>query len=130
LFDLIGSVFILMSLYLLFGRFVVLAREARATVYAVTDRRVLLIGGAFRRKIVELRMGSLPTVTVNQDLKGIGSVAFGDPIRGSYKRWGATARSSRIDDVPTFIAIERPSDVARIIDQARETRSEQKAQPV
>ncbi|MBF4607746.1 hypothetical protein [Curtobacterium sp. VKM Ac-1393] len=42
-FPLFGSVFVLMGLHLVFGRFIVKRHRKRTTVYAVTSRRALII---------------------------------------------------------------------------------------
>ncbi len=115
--DLWGVPFILIGLYMLFGRYFVLVWRARRTIYAVTDRRILIVGGAFGVKVTEIRLGSLPSVTVDQDLSGVGTITFGTPSpMAPYRRAGYPGGP---DDAPGFVAIDRPSEVARIIDQAR-----------
>ena len=117
--DLWGIPFVLIGLYMVFGRYYVLARQARKALYVVTDRRVLIVGSAFRTRIIEMRLGSLPPVLVDQDLSGIGTITFGQPTPNTpWRRTGFPAGTSD-DDVPSFVAIERPSEVARLIEQAR-----------
>jgi hypothetical protein len=117
-FDLWGAMFVAFGLYFVGGRYYVLARQARSALYAVTDRRVLLVGGAFRPKLTEMRLGSLPAVTVEQDLTGVGLITFGPVTRyAAFARAGLPMGSGEVS--PVFLAIERPSEVARIIEEAQ-----------
>lgn len=110
----------MIGLYMVIGRYYVLARQARNALYVVTDRRVLIIGGAFRTRVIEMRLGSLPSVLVDQDLSGIGTITFGLPTRNTPVRWAGFPAGTGGDDVPSFLAIERPSEVAHLIEQATE----------
>jgi hypothetical protein len=56
-----GLPFVLIGLYLLIGRFVVKSRRKRATVYAVTDQRALILSGA--RSLTDAPLADQPVST-------------------------------------------------------------------
>lgn len=72
-----GLPFVGVGLYMVFGRILVAREEARRTHYAVTDQRVLMVGGAFRRRIVEMALDDLPPAQLEVGKHGLGSITFG-----------------------------------------------------
>ena len=76
-FLLFGIPFVLIGLYMIFGRFYVAAREAENTSYAVTDGRVLILAGAFRPSLVELDLLTLPSAQLDEGRDGVGTITFG-----------------------------------------------------
>jgi len=76
-FKLWGIPFVLVGLYISFGRFVVDAKKRAATVYAVTDRRVLIITRFFGKKVVTLLRSRLPEISVSEHRDGRGTLTFG-----------------------------------------------------
>lgn len=95
-FALWGVPFVLIGLYMIFGRILVARREARSTTYAITDHRVLILGGAFRRSLIELDLMNMPSAELSEGRGGTGSITFGSttgfirvppgwPTMGIYK---------------------------------------------
>lgn len=105
-FAILGIPFVLFGLYLMVGRFFVASREAINTSYAITDRRVLIIGGAFRRTFTAIEVTQLPEMQLDQGRNGRGSITFGSspslrmppgwPTMGAYRQ---AAAFHAIDDV-------------------------------
>lgn len=72
-----GIPFVLVGLYIIFGRFWVDARQRARTVYAVTSERVLIISGLFARRIKSLSIDTLSDVLLTERGDGSGTITFG-----------------------------------------------------
>jgi hypothetical protein len=62
-FKLWGAMFMLVGLYIVFGRFFVDAWQRGVTAYALTDRRALIRSGLFTSSVESLALRTLPDVT-------------------------------------------------------------------
>lgn len=113
-----GIPFVLAGLYFIFGRFVVAYRQARSTFYAVTDRRILIVSGLFRRGVTELDLRSIPAIDVRSAGDGVGTISFAPMpldwmMQMTWAPWlGRT--------MPAFRAIPDASRVHGMIHDARE----------
>ena len=74
---LVGLPFLLVGLYLIFGRFVVRAMASRKARYLVTDRRVVVTGGATGRAVGTAYLAGLPPPVITENEDGSGDLAFG-----------------------------------------------------
>lgn len=72
-----GGLFVLIGLYFVAGRFVVRAISSRRARYAVTDRRVVTLGGVTGRRTTSAYLSSLPPPVIREQSDGSGSLAFG-----------------------------------------------------
>jgi hypothetical protein len=72
-----GIPFVAIGLYMAFGRIYVARREAANTSYAITDQRVLVETGAFRRRLTQLDLRDLPMAQLEDGGGGRGSITFG-----------------------------------------------------
>ena len=90
LFPLFGLPFLVLGLYLIFGRFVVKSYTKRRTVYAVTDRRVIAVTTAFRRTVRSASLKRLPGLEVSTGSGRSGTVTFGhwSGLAGMYANSG------------------------------------------
>ena len=124
-FALWGVPFLLIGLYMIFGRIYVARREARNTTYALTDRRVLIRSGAFRRSLVELDLLNLPGAELNEGRGGTGSITFGNT--GGFMRVPPGWPTMGMYRSPaSFQAIENVHEVFDALQRARaDLRSEQ-----
>jgi hypothetical protein len=122
-FDLWGAMFVLIGLYFVFGRFIVDAVIRRATRYALTDRRVLIVRGSPLRRSTALQIDQLPII----DLLGgdrRGTIRFGE----SPSTWGGSRNGfgtwvAALDPTPQFLAIEEPRRVHALIHQLADARA-------
>ena len=119
-FALWGIPFVLLGLYLIFGRFYVAWREAKNTAYAITDRRVLLLGGAFRPSLTEIDLANLPSVQLDEGRDGTGSITLG-PASG-FMRVPPGWPTMGIYRAPA--AIQSIRNVRRAFDVLQQARSE------
>jgi Bacterial PH domain len=71
-----GIPFVALGLYMVFGRLLVARAEARRTHFAITDRRVLIVSGAVRQRVVEIALDDLPPAQLEVDGSGLGTITF------------------------------------------------------
>jgi hypothetical protein len=81
-----GVPFVLVGLYLIFGRFWVDAWQRAATVYAVTSERVVILSGVLARQIKSLDLDTISDLSLTERRGGAGTIAFGPlpPFFGWY----------------------------------------------
>ncbi|SMC29085.1 PH domain-containing protein [Andreprevotia lacus DSM 23236] len=72
-----GIPFVLVGLYIIIGRFFVDARLRAHTRYAVTDQRVLIVSGLFKREVRSLPLTRLPDLILTEGRRDEGSINFG-----------------------------------------------------
>ena len=96
-FRLWGIPFVLVGLYFVIGRFLVDQKQREKTTYGITNERVLIVSGVFRRAVKSLNLRTLSDVTMTERGDGSGSIAFG-PTQSLFlvdARDGLVARGSR-----------------------------------
>ncbi|MHA3770563.1 PH domain-containing protein [Verrucomicrobiota bacterium sgz303538] len=123
-FPLFGLPFVVMGLYLIFGRFLVDARIRAKTFYGVTNERIIIISGLFSQQIKSLQLRTLTDVSLTQRGEGSGSITFGPThfMNGFFPAgsWPGTARYAP----PSFDLIDGAKEVYDVI------RSAQRGTPV
>lgn len=72
-----GVPFVLVGLYLIFGRFIVEAKQRERTYYGVTSERVLIVSGLFGRKVKSVSLRNLADLSLSEGASGEGSISFG-----------------------------------------------------
>ena len=112
-----GIPFVLIGLYFIFGRFIEdLARRA-CTIYAVTDRRAILLTNFFGHNVRSLRLRGLTEINLSKKSDGRGTITFG-PANSSMdwaRGWPGAGRNTN----PAFEGIARAQDVLKIIRDAQ-----------
>jgi len=76
-FVLFGVPFVLVGLYLVFGRFFVEAKQRAATFYALTPQRIIIHSGLFTKSVKSLPLKSLQEVSLSERPDGTGTITFG-----------------------------------------------------
>jgi hypothetical protein len=93
LFPLWGIPFVVIGLYIIFGRFFVDAWRRRQTWYGVTDRRALVLRTGSRRTTTSFELRSISEVKLQEHADGTGTLTFGPIVSISQNRgfsfWGA-----------------------------------------
>lgn len=74
----IGSLFVAVGLYMLFGRFIVKSWVRKKTYYAVTNKRVLILRKTRDRYLGAACFDAIPMVNKSIRKDGIGTIAFGN----------------------------------------------------
>lgn len=77
IFALFGLPFVLVGLYMVFGRFLVDRAQRDRTVYAVSNERILIRSGLFSRTVKSLNLRTLSDITLSERSDGSGTVTFG-----------------------------------------------------
>jgi hypothetical protein len=83
-----GVPFVVAGLHLVFGRFLVDALARARTVYGVTNQRLIIVTGAFSRRVRSLPWQSLPQATLVERGNGGGTIRFGPELPFGLGRSG------------------------------------------
>lgn len=81
-FMLFGIPFIVIGIYLLFGRFFIDAKIREKAIYAVTQHRIILKSGFWTQAIQSLDIKTLPPIHIHQKLDNSGTITFGTARKG------------------------------------------------
>ena len=76
-FKLWGIPFVLVGLYMVFGRFVVDIRQRRFTVYGVTSSRVIIVTKLLTESVQSIRLHGLSDISLSEKADGSGNVVLG-----------------------------------------------------
>jgi hypothetical protein len=76
-FPLFGIPFVLIGLYMIFGRFIHESKKRTKTFYGLTDRRAIIISGLFRKNVKSLNIRSLSDISLSESSNGRGTIIFG-----------------------------------------------------
>lgn len=106
-----GIPFVLIGLYIIFGRFFVDSAQRSKTYYALTNERVIIIAGLFNQNVKTLRLQKLPEINISTRSSGKGTITFGasHPMAWMYSgsgfpnmgRYNIAPSFDMIDDVKT-----------------------------
>lgn len=87
-FWLFGVPFVLVGLYLIFGRFFTDARTRTHTFYGVTNDRIIITSGKHNKRTQSLSLSTLGDITLDERGDGSGTITFAaaDPLerRGNF----------------------------------------------
>jgi hypothetical protein len=111
-FALWGIPFVAAGLYFVFGRFLYDAFVRSGTFYALTDRRVLISAGGFRREVRSLILEGLTDLRLSENGDGRGTIKFGADPESQNRGFGSLASGS---GAPAFEGIEDVRGVYRQI---------------
>jgi len=101
LFPLWGIPFVLVGLYIIFGRFIVDAQLRKHTYYAVTNQRILIVIKWFYAKTQSLNLQQLPELSLITLKDGSGTITFGSTrpyFTVGYQRQYTPPSFERISD--------------------------------
>lgn len=118
-FALWGIPFVLVGLYLIFGRFLVDAKTRAKTAYGLTDRRIIIVSGLFSRSVKSLQLRTVSDITLDEKSDGTGTITFGPSH--PMARWvgGAAWPGASSYFGPAFDMISRARDVYKRIRDAQ-----------
>ena len=118
-FPLFGIPFVVIGLYLIFGRFFVDANIRANTAYGLTDRRVIIVSGLVNRSVKSLQLKTISDVTLAEQSDGMGTITFGPSL--PMARWTAGAAWPGASNYapPAFDMISRARDVYSSIRDAQ-----------
>jgi len=114
-FPFFGAPFVIIGLYLIFGRFFADARVRARTYYGVTNERVIIISGFFSQQTKSLQLRTLTDVSLTQRSDGSGTITFGPTLfMNSFFGGGAWPGAGRYAP-PSFDMIDSAKEVYDII---------------
>ncbi|MGA9139556.1 MAG: PH domain-containing protein [Methanocella sp.] len=122
-FPLFGVPFVLIGVYLLFGRFVMDVVTRRRTYYALTDRRVFVLTTLRERNVVSMPLHKIDNVAIALHRDGLGTLTFqGDGSRAgdSRKTYYVANGVMTAGGGPMFDHIESPKKVYDMVLEAQE----------
>lgn len=114
-FSLFGLPFVLIGLYIIFGRFFVDAWQRSRTLYLLTDQRALIVSGLFVRDVKSLPLRSLQDFTLTERADGSGTItlAGNSSLFGGFAAagWPGAGRHAP----PAFEMIEQARHVHELL---------------
>jgi hypothetical protein len=115
---LFGIPFVLIGQYLIWGRFFYAAWKKKRTLYAITNRRVLVLSLASGSQIVSAFLENIPAIDREVRADGIGTLKFGQIPnswaggRNYYGTWDSLHLNSGI---PVFVDIDDAASVYNMV---------------
>lgn len=76
-FALFGVPFVLIGLIMVFGRFIIDAKQRENTVYGLTSNRIIIKSGIYRKTIKSLNIRTLSDVEFEEKADGSGTITIG-----------------------------------------------------
>ena len=119
IFPLFGLPFVLIGLYLIFGRFYVDAWRRARTFYAVTDDRILILSGLLSRSVKSLNLRTLSDLSMTQKRDGTGTINLGPTHPFAAAFGGAMWPGAAWFGLPCLELVPNVSEVYRIIRDAQ-----------
>ena len=116
IFPLFGIPFVLIGLYMIFGRFIYDAKKRTKTCYGLTDQRVIILSG---RKVKSLNLRTLTDIALSEKSDGRGTISFGR--ENSWSPWHDASGfpGTGASQTPKFEFIENAKDVYNKIRNAQ-----------
>jgi hypothetical protein len=122
---LFGATFVLIGLFMIFGRFFVDGWIRAGVFYALTDRRILILRSRPSVRFQSVNLGRLPETTLNETSNGRGTIWFGPapPIwNDAFAIWNYRVTMigfwvPSLDPTAQFLAIE---DVKKVFASLQE----------
>ncbi len=114
-----GIPFVLVGLYMIFGRFWVDARQRANTAYGITSERIVIISGLFSKQTKSLSIDTLTDVSLTEKTGGIGTITFGQMPFWHAMYGNASWPGTGYRSVPQFELIPEARSVYDIIRSAQ-----------
>jgi hypothetical protein len=113
-----GIPFVLVGLYLVFGRFLVDRNQREHTFYGITNERVVIASGIVRRTVKSLNLRTLTDMSLTEWRDGSGTITFG---QSSFFPWWfqGTAWPGMHANVPTFERIPNAKELYEMLRTAQ-----------
>lgn len=118
-FKLWGIPFVLVGLYINFGRFFVDAKQRAKTYYGVTNERVIIVSGLFSRRVKSLNLRTLTDITLDEKANGSGTITFGGTSATPWWSNGMTFPGWGPQPAPNFEMIQGAKGIYETIRNAQ-----------
>jgi hypothetical protein len=110
-----GVPFVLVGLYIIFGRFVLDAWQRARTFYGVTSERVVIVSGLMARQVKSVNLDMLSEVTLTERANGSGTITLGRVSSYSWPHGAAGWPGFGNSLVPTIELSDGARDAYEII---------------
>lgn len=110
-----GIPFVLVGLYLIFGRFIADAWMRSKTSYGVTDQRILIASHGFSKKVESFPLRTLPQLDLVEKSNGRGTIRIGSNSGFGSALQGPNIFSPRGQRAPSLDGIENAKGVYTLI---------------
>lgn len=110
MFSLFGIPFVLVGLYLIFGRFIYDSKKRAKTFYGLTDQRAIIVSSFFRKRVQSLNLKTMSDVSLSEKKDGYGTIVLGQEIQRTSMFTG-TGFSGTGATTPRFELIENAKQV-------------------
>jgi hypothetical protein len=77
LFAMFGIPFVIIGLIFVFGRFIIDAKQRENTFYGLTEQRIIIKSGVYRRSVKSLNIRTLSDIEYTEKSDGSGTINFG-----------------------------------------------------
>jgi len=115
-----GLPFVAVGLHVIFGRFLIDAKQRANTYYGVTNQRIIIVSGVLSKKVKSLNLRTLSDLSLDEKANGRGSISFGG---SSLPNWWANGMPwpGMQSATPSFELIENPREVFEVVRKAQGT---------
>jgi hypothetical protein len=120
IFPLWGIPFVIVGLYMMFGRFLVDSKRRAKTFYGLTNQRIIVVSGLMSRKVKSMNLRTLSDISLTEKSDGTGTITFGPSHPMSWWFGGASWPGAPQSN-PSFEMIE---DAKGVYDNIRIAQSE------
>jgi hypothetical protein len=87
-FALFGVPFVLIGLFMVFGRFIMDAAQRANTIYGLTEDRIIIKSGIRNKSIQSVNIKTLTDVEITEKTDGSGTINIGP--KNPYNAWGSS----------------------------------------
>jgi Bacterial PH domain len=115
-----GIPFVLVGLYIVFGRFIVDAWTRDRTFYGITSERIIIVTGLSSRQTKSLQLRTLSDISLAERADGSGTITFG-PQHPMAHRIPAGWPGAGQYAAPAFDMIERAKETYELIRQTQKS---------
>lgn len=119
-FKLWGIPFVLVGLYMVFGRFIYKSLKKKYTYYVITNQRVIVLTNLFHKVLQAEFIDRIPCINKSVRSSGVGTIKFGSSsfLGGMYENSGMEFFGSRYSkQVPTFYDIKEVEKVNHLVNE-------------
>jgi hypothetical protein len=112
IFPLFGIPFVIIGLYMIFGRFIYESKKRAKTYYGLTDQRVIIVSGVFSKNIKSLNLRTMTDISLSEKSNKSGTITFGqENALLSFFNANSFPGMGGGSNVPKFEFIENAKDV-------------------
>lgn len=119
IFPLFGIPFVIVGLYMIFGRFIVDNKNRKNTIYAVTNERIIIVSGLFKMSFKTLNLKNIGEYEYTFKRDGSGTITFGSG--NNMSGFGKLFLNQNMRPAPSFEFIP---DVKKVYDIINNTQKE------